>query len=96
MFPRFPTAAADLFAIAGRTRSRRFDVVSATCFAAQSLLRSQAGQAIRGLPARRDEAPPALRLLPARPSAPLPACGPLPRQLGALVTKIDETWRLAT
>ena len=87
---RFPAADANLLAVAGRTPSSRFDVVTATCCAARSLLRLQAGQAIRGLPARRDEAPPALRLIPARPSASLGPCDPLPRHLGALDTKTGD------
>ena len=39
---RFPVADANVLALAGCTPSSRFDVVSATCVAAQSLLRSKA------------------------------------------------------
>ena len=63
---------------------------STTCCAPQSLLRLQAGQAIQGLPARRDEAPPALRLSPARPSASLGPCALSQRHLDALATKVGE------
>ena len=63
---------------------------SATRPAPRSLLRLQAGQAIPGVPARREEAlPPALpHRPPARPSA---SCGPPPQRLDALAAKPGET-----
>ena len=92
---QFSAADANLLALAGRTPSSRFDVVSATCCATLSLLRLQAGASHPGLPARRDEVPPALRLCPARPSASLGPCDPLSRHLGALATIIGAILRLA-
>ena len=94
---RCPAADANLLAVAGRTPSSRFNVVSTTCCAQQSLLRLQCGQSIHGLPARRDEAPP----VPVRPtytvfdfSAVYVETSPMfphfHKHLGALATNIGE------
>ena len=93
-FHRFTAADADLTIFAALNAARVLDVLSSTCCATQSLLRLQAGQAIHGLPARRDEVPPALRLCPARPARPDSRSPCENSHLRALASRIGEIFGL--